>query len=55
VTESAAIERLHTNHDGHKWHFHYTNVNATPMHVSFTVVFGPDGRVAEVTPIHGWD
>jgi hypothetical protein len=56
LTESAAIERLHTKlHDGYKWHFHYTYVNATPMHVSFTVVFGSDGRVVEVTPVHGWD
>ena len=56
LTESEAIERLHaTLHDGYKWHFHYIYLNMTPMHVSFVVVFGPDGRVAEVTPVHGWD
>ena len=56
LTESEAIERLHaTLHDGYKWHFRYIYLNMTPMHVSFVVVFGPDGRVAEVTPVHGWD
>jgi len=55
-TESEAIERLHAKlHDGYKWHFHYTYVNMTPMHITFTVVFGPDGRVAEVKPVYGWD
>ena len=56
LTESEAIQRLHTKlHDGYKWYFSYTYTNITPMHVSFRVVFGPDGRVAEVTPVHGWD
>ncbi|HLN28511.1 MAG TPA: hypothetical protein VK395_12285 [Gemmataceae bacterium] len=56
LTESEAIERLHAIlHDGYKWQFHYTYINMTPMHVSFTVVFGPDGRVAEVKPVYGWD
>lgn len=56
LTESEAIERLHRKlHDGYRWHFSYTYINVTPMHVSFSVVFGPDGRVAEVTPVHGWD
>lgn len=56
LTESEAIDRLHaTLHDGYKWHFHYIYLNMTPMHVAFAVVFGPDGRVAEVTPVHGWD
>jgi len=56
LTKSEAIEHLHaTLHDGYKWHFHYIYLNMTPMHVSFVVVFGPDGRVAEVTPVHGWD
>jgi len=56
LTESEAIEHLHAKlHDGYKWHFHYTYINMTPMHISFTVVFGPDGRVAEVKPVYGWD
>lgn len=56
LTESEAIERMHTKlHDGYKWHFHYTYINMTPMHVSFTVIFGPDGRVLEVKPVYGWD
>jgi len=56
LTEFQAIDRLHTKlHDGYKWYFNYTYINATPMHVSFSVVFGPDGRVSEVAPVHGWD
>jgi hypothetical protein len=56
LTESEAIQRLHTKlHDGYKWYFSYTYFNLTPMHISFSVVFGPDGRVTEVTPVHGWD
>ena len=56
MTESQAVERLHAKlHDGYKWYFSYTYINITPMHVSFSVIFGPDGRVAEVTPVHGWD
>ena len=56
LTESEAVERLHAKlHDGYKWRFSYTYTNVTPMHVSFSVIFGPDGRVAEVTPVHGWD
>jgi len=56
MTESEAVERLHARlHDGYKWYFSYTYVNVTPMHVSFSVIFGPDGRVVEVTPVHGWD
>ena len=56
LTESEAVARLHAKlHDGYKWHFSYTYTNVTPMHVSFSVIFGPDGRVTEVTPVHGWD
>jgi len=56
LTESEAIERLHTKlHDGYKWRFCYRYVNITPMHISFSVVFGPDGRVTEVKPVYGWD
>jgi hypothetical protein len=56
LTELQAVERLHTRlHDGYVWHFYYTYINVTPMHVSFSVVFGPDGRVSKITPVHGWD
>jgi len=56
MTESEAIERLHAKlHDGYRWHFYYTYINMTPQHVSFSVVFGPDGRVTEVRPVYGWD
>lgn len=56
LTESEAIQRLHRKlHDGYRWRFGYTYINVTPMHVSFSVIFGPDGRVAEVTPVQGWD
>jgi hypothetical protein len=49
------IERLHAKlHDGYRWEFRYTYTNMTP-HISFSVVFGPDGRVEEVKPIYGWD
>jgi hypothetical protein len=52
LSESEAIERLHAKlHDGYKWHFHYTYLNLTPQRGSFSVVFGPDGRVAEVKPV----
>jgi hypothetical protein len=56
MTETQALERLHSKlHEGYPWHFSYTYINMTPMHVSFSVIFGPDGRVSEVTPVHGWD
>ncbi len=56
LTAAQAIDRLHIKlHDSYQWSFHYIYVNMTPMHVSFAVVFGPDGRVAEVKPVHGWD
>jgi hypothetical protein len=56
LTEVEAIDRLHIQlHDGYTWHFYYTYINVTPMHVSFSVAFGPDGRVSEINPVHGWD
>lgn len=56
LSEPEALERLHAKlHDGYKWRFHYTYFNVTPQHVSFTVAFGADGRVTEVTPVYGWD
>jgi len=56
LSESDAIDRLRAKlHDGYEWHFRYTYINMTPQHVSFSVIFGPDGRVTEVKPIYGWD
>jgi len=56
LTEAQAVERLHEKlHDGYRWRLYYTYVNITPMHVSFSVIVGPDGRVAEVTRVYGWD
>jgi hypothetical protein len=56
LSESEAIDRLHARlHDGYPWHFHYTYINVTPQHVSFSVDFGADGRVSQVRPVHGWD
>jgi hypothetical protein len=56
LTETQAAERLQAKlHDGYRWRSNCVYVNMTPMHVSFSVIFGPDGRVAEVTPVHGWD
>jgi hypothetical protein len=56
LSEAEAIEGLHAKlHDGYKWRFHYTYFNVTPQHVSFTVAFGADGRVTEMTPVYGWD
>ena len=56
MTETQAAERLQAKvHDGNGWRSNCVNVNLTPMHVSFSVIFGPDGRVTEVTPVRGWD
>lgn len=56
LSEAEAIERLHSKlRDGFPWHFRYTYINMTPQHVSFSVVFGPDGHVREVAPVYGWD
>jgi hypothetical protein len=56
LTKSETVERLRAKlHDGYQWRFAYTYINVTPMHVSFGVVFGADGRVSEVTPVRGWD
>ena len=56
LSESEALDRLHAKlHDGYRWTFRYTYTNLTPQHVSFSVAFGPDGRVADVKPVYGWD
>lgn len=41
--------------DGYDWRWRYTFLNDTPQHFSFTVTFGPDGRVKDVTDVWGWD
>jgi hypothetical protein len=56
LTESQAVERVQAKlHDGYRWRSNCIYVNMNSMHVSFSVIFGPDGHVAEVTPVHGWD
>ena len=56
LTERQAEGRLQAKlHDGYRWRSNCIYVNMTSMHVSFSVIFGPDGRVSEVTPVHGWD
>ena len=56
LSESETVDRLSAMlHEGYRWEFRYTYVNLTPMHVTFKVEFGPDGRVAEIKPIYGWD
>jgi len=52
----AAAELMHDKlGDGYEWHWRYTFVNDTPQHISFSVTFGPDGRVKEIKPVYGWD
>lgn len=41
--------------DGYDWRWRYTFLNDTPQHFSFTVTFGHDGRVKDVTDVWGWD
>ena len=56
LTETQAVERIQAKlHDGYRWRSNCMYVNMTSMHVSFSVIFGPDGRVSEVTPVDGWD
>ena len=56
LTETQAVEQLQSKlHDGYRWRSHCVYVNMTPMHVSFSVIFGPDGRVSEVTSVQAWD
>ena len=56
LTETQAVERLQAKlHDGYRWRSNCLHATMTSVHFSFSVIFGPDGRVAEVTPVHGWD
>jgi len=56
LTESEAAELMKQKmSDGFDWRLRYTFVTATPRHFSFTVTFGRDGRVKNITDIWGWD
>ncbi len=56
LSAEEAVALFHEKlHDGYGWRFRYTYINITPQHVSFSVVFGPLGRVTEVKPVYGWD
>ena len=41
--------------DGYDWRWRFTFINDTLRHFSFTVTFGRDGRVKNVTDVWGWD
>lgn len=56
LTEDEAVALMKQKmSDGYEWRWRYTFVNATPQHFSFTVTFGRDGRVKDVTDVWGWD
>ncbi len=56
LTAPEAAAALHQKmSDGYEWVWRYTFVNDTPMHFSFSVTFGTDGRVKKVTDVWGWD
>jgi hypothetical protein len=56
LTESEAAELMKQKmSDGYEWRWRYTFVTATPRHFSFTVTFGRDGRVKDITDVWGWD
>ena len=52
--EAAALMKQKMS-DGYEWRWRYTFINDTPQHFSFTVTFGRDGRVKDVTDVWGWD
>jgi len=56
LTEDEVLELMKQKmSDGYEWRWRYTFINDTPQHFSFTVTFGRDGRVTEVTDVWGWD
>jgi cbb3-type cytochrome oxidase subunit 3 len=56
LTAQEAATVLHQKmSDGYDWIWRYTFINDTPMHFSFSVTFGADGRVKKVTDVWGWD
>jgi hypothetical protein len=56
LTASDAAELMKEKmSDGYDWRWRYTFITATPRHFSFTVTFGRDGRVKDITDVWGWD
>lgn len=56
LTVSQAAELMKQKmSDGYEWRWRYTFLTDTPRHFSFTVTFGRDGRVKDITDIWGWD
>lgn len=56
MTEEEAVALMKQKmSDGYEWRWRYTFINETPMHFSFTVTFGRDGSVKDVTDVWGWD
>jgi len=56
LTESQAAELMRQKmSDGYEWRWRYTFLTGTPRHYSFTVTFGRDGRVKDITDVWGWD
>ena len=56
LTESQAAELMKQKmSDGYEWRWRYTFLTDTPRHYSFTVTFGRDGRVKDITDVWGWD
>lgn len=56
LTESEAAEVMKQKmSDGYEWRWRYTFLTDTPRHFSFTVTFGRDGRVKDITDVWGWD
>ena len=56
LTESQAAELMKQKMSGgYEWRWRYTFLTDTPQHYSFTVIFGRDGRVKDVTDVWGWD
>src|SRR6476646_10612451 len=54
LTESEAAELMkHKMSDGYDWRWQYTFVTATPRHFSFTVTFGREGRVKDISDVWG--
>jgi hypothetical protein len=55
-TESEAADLMEQKmSDGYDWRWRYTFITATPRHFSFTLTFGRDRRVKDVTDVWGWD
>jgi hypothetical protein len=56
LTEDQAVALMKQKmSDGYEWRWRYTFVNDTPQHFSFTVTFGRDGHVKDITDVWGWD